>query len=58
MAPKGAPRKDPWKELTSRRENQQVEIDEVLRGLSVETHTAQTLKKALMARVTRLMRTS
>jgi len=56
MAQKGVLQRDPWKELAARKGNRQVELGEILSCLSVEQRTGETLKKALVQRVTRLTR--
>lgn len=56
MVSKKAPVRDPWREMA--REMRQVELDEVLYRLAIEERKAQALKKALMERVERLMRTT
>ncbi len=48
-------RKDPWKELASRKGARQVELQEVLEDLAVEQ--SEGFKKDLLRRINRLMRT-
>lgn len=57
MAQKSKAFRDPWREMSREQENDQVELDEVLRRFHVEDGSAQALKKALLARVTQLTRT-
>jgi len=56
MAQKGRPNRDPWKEMSRHRENNQVDLDEVLVRFSIEDRNAQALKKALLARMSELAR--
>ncbi len=56
MAQKNKTVRDPWREMTREQENDQVELDEILRRFHVEDGSAQALKKALIARVTQLTR--
>jgi len=56
MALKTRPTHDPWKELAHERENNQVNLDEVLVRFSMEDRNAQALKKALLARMAELAR--
>ncbi|MGB9722866.1 MAG: hypothetical protein ACP5OO_01820 [Chloroflexia bacterium] len=48
-------RKDPWKELSSRKGTRHVDLREVLEELAVEQ--GEGFKKDLLRRVNRLMRT-
>ena len=56
MTQKTKPTRDPWKEMIRHRENNQVDLDEVLVQFSVEERSAQALKKALIARMAELAR--
>jgi hypothetical protein len=56
MAQKTKPTHDPWKEMIRHRENNQVDLDEVLVRFSIEERGAQALKKALIARMAELAR--
>jgi hypothetical protein len=56
MAEKTVLRNDPWKKLATRKGVRQIGLEGVLSGLAVDGGSAQALKKALLARVTRLTR--
>jgi hypothetical protein len=58
MAQKSKSAHDPWKEMSRHRENNQVNLDEVLVRFSVEDGSARALKKALIARMAELARES
>lgn len=57
MAAKSTNHKDPWRDLLSRRGNQQVGLEEVLPALSLEVSQARALKKDLIERISKLTRT-
>lgn len=56
MAEKVIVQGDPWEKLAARKGVRQLRLGEVLPLLSVDSRSAQALKKALLARVTRITR--
>lgn len=48
--------KDPWKELSARRGNRQVRLEEIADSLSLEEHAVRAFKRELFARVEQLQR--
>lgn len=48
--------KDPWKELSARRGNRQVRLEEIADSLSIEEQAIRAFKRELLARVERLER--